>query len=41
MIRCPITDGRPLRGRVDWIQVREKAMPARALSELARELAKG
>ena len=41
MIRCAITDGLPVRGRVDWNQVREKAMPARALTELARGLAKG
>ena len=38
MIRCAITDGRPVRGRVDWIQVREKNLPARALTELVRRL---
>ena len=41
MIRCAITDSRPVRRRVDWIQVREKAMPARALTELARTQDKG
>lgn len=39
MIRCAITDGRPVRGSVDWIQVREKEMPARALTELVSGLA--
>ncbi|MFN0101045.1 MAG: thiamine phosphate synthase [Bryobacteraceae bacterium] len=42
MIRCAITDGRGVADsvvrRVDWIQVREKDMPARALTELVQRL---
>lgn len=40
MIRCAITNGKVLGDdvlrRVDWVQVREKELPARALTELAR-----
>jgi thiamine-phosphate pyrophosphorylase len=42
MIRCAITAGRGIADsvfqRVDWIQVREKDMPTRALTEMARRL---
>lgn len=42
MIRCAITDGKGIAEwvlrRADWIQVREKDMPARALTELVHEL---
>jgi len=42
MIRCAITNGRGVDGsvisRVDWIQVREKELPGRALTELVRGL---
>ncbi|HEU0124395.1 MAG TPA: thiamine phosphate synthase [Bryobacteraceae bacterium] len=42
MIRCAITNGRGIGAaalaRADWVQVREKEMPARALTELARGL---
>jgi thiamine-phosphate pyrophosphorylase len=42
MIRCAITDGAmpgaAVLARVDWVQVREKSMPARALTERVREL---
>jgi len=42
MIRCAITAGHGVSGsvlrRVDWVQVREKDLPARRLAELARGL---
>ena len=42
MIRCAITDGRSVGDgvvrRADWIQVREKEMPARRLTEIVRGL---
>jgi thiamine-phosphate pyrophosphorylase len=42
MIRCVITAGRGVAAsvfdRVDWIQVREKEMPIRALTDMVREL---
>ena len=38
MIRCAITDGRSASRRADWMQVRAKDMPARALTELVRGL---
>ena len=42
MIRCAITDGRgvgeAVLRRADWVQVREKQMPARALTEMVRGL---
>ena len=42
MIRCAITDGRggglAVLGRVDWVQVREKQLAARVLTEMVREL---
>lgn len=42
MIRCAITAGRGVADsvfqQVDWIQVREKDMPARALTEMVRGL---
>jgi thiamine-phosphate pyrophosphorylase len=42
MIRCAITEGKGVAEsvlrRVDWIQVREKDLPARALTERVREL---
>ena len=42
MIRCAITDGKGVSpaalGRVDWLQVREKHLPARVLTEMVREL---
>ncbi|MBI2685373.1 MAG: thiamine phosphate synthase [Acidobacteria bacterium] len=42
MIRCAITNGRGVNEavlrRVDWVQVREKELPARALTELVRSL---
>ena len=41
MIRCAITDGKGLSpaalGRVDWVQVREKQLAARVLTEMVRE----
>ena len=43
MIRCAITDGqgasRAALERANWVQVREKLMPARALTAMVRELA--
>jgi thiamine-phosphate pyrophosphorylase len=42
MIRCAITAGHGVAAalfeRIDWIQVREKDMPARALTEMVRGL---